>query len=268
MLAIYSLFSHTLDLLPSHLATLRRFLPPARIVIVQGPYGANPFTSAGSVRLTPADAERLGVTLLEAPATAIGLETLGRVTTIADWLWATAVTEQPEQYAMILHGDMIPVRPMTVERLLPGTAFGTRVMRTQGDAPFCPLTWMIADTSKRNSVLPSTLAKNIQYVAGFPSRHAERGDVPGGDYDPALRCEFCDPGWLHIDKMSYGWGMKDIHNRKIALLRNVMDAMGIAVPDYGIGEHLTGLPSDPPRPHGIPAHLLPERALGCAGCGQ
>ena len=65
--------------------------------------------------------------------------------------------------------------------------------------------------------------------------------------------------------------MPELHRRKLQALAGVMAAMGVIAPNYGpLGETLTGLPNHAPKiaVNGIPVRLLPEQAMGCAGCGQ
>ena len=144
MLTIYSLLSHSTDLLPSHLAAIRANLPPSRQVVIQGPYSRNIGYGGGTVRLTGEDAERLGVTILESPDAVLGLMTPYRVEGIADWIWSDVIPKQIERYAMISHGDLIPVRKMTITQLLAGQPVATRIIEVQGRR-FAPLTWMLAD---------------------------------------------------------------------------------------------------------------------------
>ena len=267
-MVVYSLLSHTLDFLPWQLVAMRKFLPAHRVVVVQGPYGQFAGTSGGNVRLRQCDADRLGVSILEVACPVLGLSCATRPLMICDWLWEEIVPDQAEQYAMIVHGDLFPTQPMTISDMLEDKSVACR-LQYHGGKPYCPLTWYLTDKDAGPTAHPSTLADNLQVIQGWPARRAAVQDIPGGGFDPDLWWEVCGPGWLHVDKQSLASAVPDFHARKMKLLRSVMAALGIDAPDVGqIGETLTGLAVHLPRAMGIPDSMMPEKAMGCAGCGR
>lgn len=264
-MVVYSLLSHSTDLLPVHLAAFRAFLPVSRFVVVQGPFGANAFTSAGRVRLQAEDAERLGVELLDAPAMVLGLSPPARIAAIMDWIWEDRFVNQDEQHAVITHGDLLPTRKMQPGDLLHGSAMATRAHRIN-NRTICPLTWLAADIGLYPSgVKPSTIADFMHDTKGWDARPAFSSDIPIPDYDPSLHFEWCEPGFLHIDKLSFSTAMPDLHARKMEAVKRIMAAMGVSVPDVGpLGETLGGLENHAPRIAGIlhGAAGLAKAALG------
>jgi hypothetical protein len=234
-----------------------------------GPFSANMGAGGGNIRLTDDDAKALDVEILIAPDWILGLSTMLRLRAIADWLWTDILPKQTEDYSLICHGDIFPVRRMSLDELLSGQPVATWVQAERG-AKLCPLTWLLATRKAFDlGCLPSTM-ENCPQVAGYSARPASRGDVPGGEYGGDLNFEWLEPGWVHSCQQSMSNAWPDLHRRKMAMVSTMMRAMGVTVPDYGaIGQRIEGLRHHAPRAaNGIPSHLLPETALGCSGCGQ
>jgi hypothetical protein len=187
---IYTLNSHSFDLLPLQVAAIRHFLSPDSICVVEGPWGRDSITSAGILRLTDEAAKLLSVDRLTVNEVIAGLLTLTRIEAIFRYVYEHHRIVHPGQPCIIMHGDLLPIKTMTVESLLDGQQWAGRIWDITMPRP--TYTWIaISDFNE------------------FPS-----GEVIGdkwGDYsfraytaDRRLDgMEDCQPGFIHIDKQMF-----------------------------------------------------------------
>ncbi len=180
---LYTLLSHDCRLLPYQVAMARKFLPDlTRIVAIVGPHPTEQkrddhgIRSAGALRLDPDAATRLGIETLDAPETLLGRLPGARLPALV----AFALGQSTED-RICIHGDLLPVVPMTIDGLLNGRGVAARVY--PGTA-WPTLTWVAV---KAGVVYQSPLVDFAGYGA---TRRAED------------RMEDCEPGWLHVDKIS------------------------------------------------------------------
>lgn len=265
---IYSLLSHTFDFLPLHIAAIRKFLIPSKIIVVTGPYGPNPGNSAGRMRLRPQDAKRLGVEIIEAPTELLGLFTPVRIGRLMDMILVNA-RSQSDPHVMILHGDAIPTREMTADELLRGQPVASRAIEIEGRTRILP-TWCLMNLPEiPNGWFPSIRNGEPGQWNGLPlsawsARDAVASDTPGVPFDPVAHLEWCEPGFLHLDKLSVA--MPDLHARKLPMLRPIADWLGMSPVDADqIGEevplaHLVDSHGKTPR--GTPVGKIIQGAVG------
>ena len=173
MLTVYTFLSHTCQLLPYQLAAIKKNVPVSRVVVVQGPYGRG-FFAGGEVRLQ----SNSDVDILEVPDDFLGLSAAPRFHEILKWLWKNIVTQQPEEHALIIHGDLLPVSPVDINILLDGHPVAGRRH----------LTWMLANLKECGDWNPSMI----------PDKRFRSWEMEAGDFGT----EVGGP-WMHVNKMSF-----------------------------------------------------------------
>lgn len=217
---VYSLFSHTGVYLKAHLELLRRHVRHlSRIVLVQGPWGLDQYTSGGSVWIRPEVAVELGVNLVEAPDSFAGLVQRPRLEALYNWLLAQHVMQDAERHALIVHGDLFATGPVVCEELLGGAAAAGRgIAFASGD--WFALTWLAVEIGslwapgrKPDVHCPATLG-NVRLWAASDVR-----ELAGTSYRAADHFEDCQPCWLHADRMSHCPGDAQ---RKLAIVAHVL----------------------------------------------
>lgn len=114
---IYVIHSHHGLMLPMQLAALRRFIPGEPITIAWAPVSADPRHGAGPLRLDESWVARQYVGLIEAPRDLVGYVGVHRVRAMHRWLWTLPAQGR---YTVILHGDVIPTRPINLAAVLDG----------------------------------------------------------------------------------------------------------------------------------------------------
>ena len=210
-IAIYSLLSHTDIWLKTHIKYLRQNLPETnRIVIVQGPYGSFNPTSSGNIKLTQLSADKLGVELLEVPPDiAAGYMVAEKEKHIIK-LIMEKIANQPEELALIIHGDCFPVSVMTSEQLLKDKLIAGRDWYG-----LVASTWLLFYKELANS---KTLKKLNRLVYKWDVERplsAERQQSLSIKLPTDMIVEWCEPGWLHLNGMSAGENPDILEKQKI-----------------------------------------------------
>lgn len=212
----YLLFGHDDRVLPVQLDLVRQHLAPSRIVVVQGPLG-HPRDSAGSVWLTPEDAQRLNVKTIAIDDTIRGKSWVTRRFYIQGRI-VIAIQKQPEEYAWVLEGDVLPMRTLDAE-----TTLGKRTL------------------ARRKGPNLSTWLCFRAAAARHPYRHPDACRWPAydctcqnwpneifmpPDYADSDHFEWCEPGFLHLDRISHG-----LTGKKWKMLKMILGTMPCAVAD-------------------------------------
>ena len=202
MVVCYTLLSHSCQLLAAQVELLRRHVCGlSRIIVIQGPFGKQPLTSGGNVRLSLAEAETLGVDIIELPDDGLGRFWASRLPHILGQVFQV-VARQAEEHALVLHGDVFPLRSINVSDLLAGRSAALR-----GSPQRIASTWF-ALTRDYAQAMQGDFAAITTNALRWPARDITQVNVleqcgfvlPG--YEDRWRFEKCEPGWLHLDQMS------------------------------------------------------------------
>lgn len=253
----YCFHSHSYHLAAAQASLLRKHVEGlTQITAVQGPFGLNPMTSSGETKIP--NAKCIGSDrLICAPQSLLGLHQQQRFAMKRDWMWSLAAS-QDEEVALMLHGDILPVVSMTASSLLKGADFATRTL--EGLAVW---TWAAYDVQKcihANIRFPSTVTWTVEshgekplnatgYDAGMLSEHDWElhaktiGQRPAA-YGKAIRFEWCNPGWLHVDKVSSSITdpiSKDRWKTKMEIVRSILDYQNMDVSLDDPSESIEGL---------------------------
>lgn len=201
---IYTLLSHEGRVLPFQIAALRTYISDLhQITVVQGPYGANPLTSAGAYRVSRESARRVGINLVEVPSEMAGLPPAYRMQQLLKWFWESYLPSAVPETSLVIHGDLFPTKPLSREVLLNESMVAGRVTETRG-IWYVVGTWMISAVTKIGEFHRETTPgkMNEMSMSSWPARLIHQGDVPEMSYEDRFRFEWCEPGWLHLDKIS------------------------------------------------------------------
>jgi hypothetical protein len=226
---VYSLLSHDSRLLPLQAAQLRRHLSGlARIVVVEGPFGLNPRTSAGSCRLRREARESLGVESLEAPGSIVGFSGTERMRRIYRWLTSMVIPRQSERYALVMHGDLLPMTAISSQSLLEGFPLAGRGL-VQNGRPVLLWTWLALDRQLGWEGVDLLHPKGLAVPARpWPAWDVTRESLSrvacltaATDYRDADHFEWCEPCWLHVDKLSLA--NPAVVSHKLDLLRQLFE---------------------------------------------
>lgn len=214
---LYTFHSHDFRWLGLQVQAVRHFLPEvSQIVVTQGPFG-NHITAAGHARLADGEDKRFGVTLLNAPNEFAGLHGWHRFHAIARW----AVQKMSNPEGILCHGDTIPVRSMAMADILGNFSAAGRVVRQPSGINVAPLTWLAwrGQFPEVGPLVPFT---------GRPYATARMLKEFLG-----LGVEWCDPGWIHLDKLSMAtWdGGEEYQRRKEAAMRMTWQRIGMDWPE-------------------------------------
>lgn len=255
IVTIFTLTSHHCGYLPLQIAAMKATAPAADIVVVQGPFGANPATSSGTIKVASLWADRAGVRVLDAPGHFAGLTIMDRVATICRW-----IADQHEGERLIVHGDLFPTRPFAMAGLLDGKAVAGRVWPS-GKPTF---TWLAMSSGAK---MPAVADDSFRIW-------------------PATRegmIEQCAPCWMHFDKVGLTFvpHIGQMMPAKLAMARELVEQLGGMICDGAPCEQLEGLNEHRPRmlnpstvtrpPEPIPEDFNPEqerqrmRQGGCCG---
>jgi hypothetical protein len=123
---------------------------------------------------------------------------------ILRWL-VQHTTASDEGFALIVHGDLLPLKKLEPAELLQGAATAARGNpATRSIAS----TWLLLDLAHRDAIsvggLPFVSSAGHLWPAHDVTReNSERllGFLPD-DYDDGWHFEYCEPGFLHLDKQS------------------------------------------------------------------
>jgi len=252
-------------------AMLRRHITGlGKVTIIQGPFGLNPMTASGSSRLY--SPESVGADhLIDAPDALIGQHQNQRFASKREIALGLA-KNQDEDIALMLHGDLLPVLPMDEEMLIGGSDYGARVM--MGDR--LVWTWAAYNVDKCRGaglVFPPRVTWRIGEHSAKPlqvkchdgrmmseSEWDLRANILGErpkSYGGLIRFEWCEPGWLHVDKVSTSATDADSITRwlmKMGIVRGVLDHHGESVSLEDPSKPATGLKWDDYSP----AHAPPQ----------
>ena len=207
MTVAYALLSHTCKLIGLQTRSIRLFMSSVtRIVVVQGP---------GGERVHPAAAGAIGVELCEVPFGIKRQGHLGQVRAIIDWLLGEVVPQQPERYALILHGDTFPVADVSVPELLGDMPMAGRGPLRQGY--FAATTWFAVDARQDVRVSQLNPSAKLWNAVAIEDHRDHAFMRRAADYRAEDHWEWCKPCWLHVDRMA----SRPVTDRKLAMLRLV-----------------------------------------------
>jgi len=225
---VYTLVSHNFRMLPAQIDALRRNVDQlSRIVVVQGPFGADPAFSAGNRCLMEDQAKALGVELLEIDESFGGLMLVRRLHAIVDEARRHALA-QPERFVIVLQGDVMPARIVNAPALLDGYQFAGRGWTDERGLQFWP-TWLCYDSEAEeiqeahlhNAKIRGRLSCKA-YEAHSIMLKPQR--VPYFELlqEPAEHgFEWCEPVWLHLNQLTVD--SEEVTQRKLSEAARILD---------------------------------------------
>lgn len=180
-------------LLPVQLELCRRFIAGLdRVLIVETAPGPSWIRSGGPWRLRREMAAALEVDLIEGPDVA-GLIPPHRIGKIFAWLrLAIAAACDDEHNALVLSGDVLPLRHLDVAEMCSGQPAATR-------DPWTCCTWFCGQSRK----LPDLDEPGWRLHAAYRMQ-PEDANLPGlaaAGYAASMGFEWLEPGFLHADKL-------------------------------------------------------------------
>ena len=195
--------SHTCDFLPLQLATLRKHVAGlSRVIVVQGPFGANPHTAGGDVAIVPQD----GIEIINLDDRFVGHPFTIRVPMIIAFLLSRYIAVQDEEYAIIIHGDTIATRTVDPGELLNGSWIAGR-----GDSEDTILntTWLAVNARKVPQIDVACRSMDqfqkdatIWDASDLDDSNAHTVGIEStAGYVNSLHFEVCLPCWLHLDRV-------------------------------------------------------------------
>jgi hypothetical protein len=196
--AVYIPLAREFRLLPIQVAAVRRFLAGvSRIVVVQTPPGKSFLSSGGPWRLRRQAAEQLGVEMITAPDFVAGQLPRERIGRLNRWLWRDVIGGQSEPLALVLSGDVLPLRALDVPSLLQGRGLAHR-------HPLNVWTWLALD--RRRAPADVAWDADAQRWDARPLTLELAASIPllaaAGALPADCRCEYLEPGLLHLDKLT------------------------------------------------------------------
>jgi len=239
VLTVYTFLSHDCRILPAQLECLARHLTSKHdVTVVQGPFGDYGMTSAGPLRLGARQAKTLRVTVATVPDSLAGLVMPLRYLQICRWLWQSRIRQQSPRYALLMHGDLLPTETFDAPALLDGHPVAGRLMHDDLIEPYVPLTWLAVDLDRCRQVpdmFPDMRTRNKQWcglqIKGWGDHLMTQADVerrigPNSAryYQDRMRFEWCEPAFMHVDKLSTvgasGPG-RDLFESKLKVIENL-----------------------------------------------
>jgi hypothetical protein len=238
-LHVYTFHSHAFDLVDLQIELINKHLQPAAISIVQGPHSDRPAESSGSRRLEQCD----GAQIINAPRTSLKTNATTRFRMKQKWIDAEFVKQQAEGVALFVHGDLLPIAPMDVEHAL-GSAdmIGRRYLDR--------ILWTWTAYRKGAAIkFPAVIAPvpedlgPITIGDTFGGHTMKRDTWNAGalgacpdDYSDATNFEWCDPVFLHADKVSLAQGMAAHWAHKMDIVRDLAKRRGwtAAIEDHSV----------------------------------
>lgn len=200
MNVVYILFSHDARLLPTQINLVRKYMDASRVVVVQGPVGDDNKLCWGKVRLTDDDAQRLQVDIVEADSTLVGYPWLVRRTLLYDQLIPT-IRQQPEQYAWILEADVIPMKSISSSQIMGKNKIAGRFSGNW--------TWFCFQSQYVQNPIDCTEYKRFE-AYGCKIEHWPPEIIQPKDYQDKDHFEWCEPGFLHLDRITLGLQQKKL----------------------------------------------------------
>lgn len=191
-LTIYTMLSHTDVYRECQHQQLLACFNPMSIVTVLDPNAHVP---------VPANLARILIRTRELNQKCIRMEA------ISDWVMNKVLPAQATRYALLLHGDIFPMRSMSIEELLRGKPLAGRGgFRLNGCARM-DLAWFLVDTTQQFYRAP-VCCWPAEQTTIWRSRKLDGGEggrVPGlveAGYRGELGFEWLEPCFLHADKMA------------------------------------------------------------------
>jgi len=260
---IYTLLSHNCKMLQAQLVMLRKNITDlGRIFVVQGPYGQSNILSAGCKKILPETAEKLGVEIIEIGDDVGGMRLGYRVPKIITQM-ITHSLAQPERYAVILHGDCVPMLPTDPRVLLEEHDVATRGAAVDKGVRVWP-TWFALDSESPNAQYIMLHGHWLHGDCSSKLWKAEQATSDNENLPDFLKkltmlddCvyEWCEPVWLHLNRLLA------VPDEEIDLkLSGLMSLIDEALPVGDPCIELTGqLPVHKPRMVG-PMRMIPVTA--------
>jgi len=230
---VYTLLSHRGDMLQAQLKMIRENMNDvSRIVAVQGPFGTNPWISAGTKMMTPVKAEELGIELLTGAQVVGGFQISHRVPLLINQCIEHALA-QPERFMAVFHGDLVPYLKTDARVLLSDFEVAARGAAMPEGQRIWP-TWFALDTEAPRA--QKTRLHRFYLVGGAASKLWRAHQATQFTHElpdslqtlPQLatyRYEWCEPTLLHLNQMTVVDDDANAHK-----LDGLEEASGVSLP--------------------------------------
>ena len=252
---VFTTVSHTTALVELQVKLLRKNITDLTdIVVLIGPYGANPMTSAGNRVWEKEHIENFDADFMYAPSQLLGLMPGLREKTLISWLLEHVWTNE-DGPCLFLHGDLLPIHPMNQEILMGGAGMAGRSGIWQKmQAEYVAPTWLAADMSRGPFFKDIDLLRMADlhvedgYWCGLPFKGWKSEIITedtvekylGGSfgYTNDINFEWCEPGFLHVDKMGV-IDYNDSKQKKVKILEQFFNTelKELVPPKEGLPSH-------------------------------
>jgi len=133
----------------------------------------------------PSVEKREGFKVIDVPPDSIGGSIGYRILWIYNWVLTELIPKQEEPLALVLAGDMIPIKPFNPERVLNGCNWAMQ----SGAEPGKLLAWLLLKKESACGLADLRNEKSVQFY-------------PVSIYRPEGHIEWMEPVWVHLDKIS------------------------------------------------------------------
>ena len=224
-LAVYTLVSHTGKLLSLQVAAIKRHTPNLHsITAVHGP------CMSSNRLVVPQDtAAALDINTMAVPQSFAAIGRIHRVPTIAHWILQQSQS-MGNEYTLVLHGDVLPVREVDAKTLLQGQPLAARVSAVTKTIE--GWTWLAARTATADWQfrVGDALSRPLDNIRGWLSEPILSIDdlqwitiKKVSDYEQRHHFEWCSPAFLHADKLTTA--PQASIDEKVAILFNFMESI-------------------------------------------
>lgn len=217
---VFITVSHTTKFIKTQLKMIRKNLTEVdQIILIAGPFGDNWMTSAGRRVWTEEHAKELDVDIMFAPDNLAGIMGGSRYKALMSWLMEEVLAGETET-CLYLQSDCIPMHPLSAEILMGGCGMAARTVLNKGEVYAYP-TWFIIDGEANpdfvdfdaNRIADLHVEQDHWCGVSFnghesititkDNAHTYLGELVGSQYEDLMHLEWCEPGFLHLDKVSF-----------------------------------------------------------------